>query len=140
MSPTSDFTMTDAPDAFAPLAERPPFDDEQGDELDDMDGPTQPVAEVLAFAAEQGLSAVDLLELAMASIEAVTGELFAMVEADDEDFGPETAATIERLQIATQILADVSLFGDEEDDDGPSTEAGQVVEAGWEGEEEAEAA
>jgi hypothetical protein len=140
MGQTSDLTMTDAPDAFAPLAERPPFDDEQGDELDDMDGPTQPVAEVLAFAAEMGLSAVDLVELAMASVEAVTGELFAMVEAEEADFTPETAATIERLQIASQILADVSLFGDEEDDDGPNTEAGEVVEVEWEGEEEAEAA
>jgi hypothetical protein len=136
---TSDNTMEATPETFAPLADRPPFDEEQADELDDMDGPTQPVANVLAFAAEQGLSVVDLLELAMASIEAVTGEMFAIVEAEEADFTPETAATIERLQIASQILADVSLFGDDEED-GAEGEAGEVVDAQWEGEEEAEAA
>jgi len=126
--------MEPTTDAFAPLADRPPFDEDQGDDLDE--GPTQPVAEVLAFAAENGLSACDLVELALYSIEAVTGELFALVETEVGYPGPETAATIERLQIAAQIIADVSLFGDDEED---GVEGEGEADEGFEGEGDGEA-
>ena len=133
MRPTSDNTMEPTTEAFAPLADRPPFDEQQDDEL--HEGPTQPVADVLTFAAEQGLSVTDFVELALCSIEAVSGELFAEVEADGE-VDPTTAATLERLQIAAQILSDVSLFDDDEDGEEGDGEG----EEDWEGEEDGEAA
>ena len=128
--------MTEAPDVCAPLAERPPFDEEQDDLLAD-DGPTQPVADVLTLAAELGFSYSDFLELALCSIAEVAADLTDGLEADELTSDPTTVAALERLQIGAQILSEVD-FGDDPDE--IEGEAGELAEAQWEGDEEAEAA
>jgi hypothetical protein len=136
--------MTEATEAFAPLADRPPFEEEQADELDDMEtdeGPTVPVAEVLALAADLGFAPADFIELALCSIAEVAAELTEDLETDEIAADPTTVAILERLQIGAQILAEVDLGEDPDEDQGGEGEAGEVVAAEWEGEEDhAEAA
>jgi hypothetical protein len=115
MQQTSDTTMTEAID-FAPLADRPPFDEEQGEDVYD-DGPTQPVADTLAFTAELGFSASDHMELILCGINEVAVELTQGLESDEEP-DPSTVATLERLQIAAQILAEVTFDDGYEEEDG----------------------
>jgi len=130
--------MTEALDVSAPLQERPPFDEEQDAELDDQ-GPTEPVGEVLALADDLGFGPADFIELALCSISEVCADLTDGLDADEIAADPTTVATLERLQIGAQILSEVT-FDDPEEDEGEESEAGEVVDAEWEGDEEAEAA
>jgi hypothetical protein len=136
--------MTEALDVSAPLAERPPFDQEQDGAEDDMqadDGPTVPVAEALALAADLGFAPADFIELALCSIAEVAAELTEDLEADEIAADPTTVAILERLQIGAQILAEVDLGEDPDEDQGGEGEGGEVIAAEWEGEEDhAEAA
>jgi len=130
--------MTEALDVSAPLQERPPFDQEQDDLLDD-EGPTEPVGKLLALVGDLGFGPADFIELALCSIAEVCADLTDGLDADEIAADPTTVATLERLQIGAQILSEVT-FDDPEEDEGEESEAGEVVDAEWEGDEEAEAA
>lgn len=131
--------MTEALDVSAPLQERPPFDEEQDAELDDQ-GPTEPVGEVMALAADLGFGPSDFIELALCSVAEVAADLTDGLEADEIAADPTTVATLERLQIGAQILSEVTFGDDPEEAEAEEGEAGEVVDAEWEGDEEAEAA
>jgi hypothetical protein len=131
--------MTEALDVSAPLAERPPFDEEQ-DELLEGDGPTEPVGEVLALAADLGFGPADFIELALCSLAEVAADLTDGLESDEIAADPTTVATLERLQIGAQILSEVTFGDDPEEAEGEEGEAGEAVDAEWEGEEEEAAA
>jgi hypothetical protein len=82
-------------------------DDQEGQ------GPSEAVAEVLTLTAELGFCASDFIELSLCSIAEVAAELSEDLEAAEE-CGPQqiaTVAALERLQVASEILAGVD-FGD----------------------------
>jgi hypothetical protein len=82
-------------------------DDQEGE------GPSEAVAEVLDLAAGR-LDLAGFIELALFSVHTVTVELSEQLEEGDEIGAPVMAApvaTLERLQIASEILAGVD-FGD----------------------------
>ena len=89
-----------------------PFAEDLDDDQED-EGPSEAVAEVLDLAAER-LGSAGLIELALFSVHIVTVELSAQLAEADEIGAPAMAvsvATLERLQIASEILAGFD-FGD----------------------------
>jgi hypothetical protein len=96
-----------------------PFDAEELDE----GTPSIPVATVLAVAAEMGFGYADYLDLALASCSQVASELTDGLDAEDVGEDPVLVAALERLQIGTQILAELDLG--EDDDDEAGEEAGE---------------
>jgi hypothetical protein len=107
--------MSSTPDARAPLAE-PPFD-ESVEELDE-NSPSVHVAAVLATAAEMHFDYADYLELALASISQAAGELTDELDAEEIGADPVIVAALERLQIGSQILAELDLGEDDDDEAG----------------------
>jgi hypothetical protein len=89
-----------------------PFAEDLDDDQED-EGPSEAVAEVLDLAAER-LDLAGFIELALFSVHTVAVELSEQLEEGDEIGAPVMAAsvaTLERLQIASVILAGVD-FGD----------------------------
>ena len=114
------------PDARAPLAEP---HDESVEELDE-NSPSIHVAAVLATAAEMGFDYADYLELALESVSQVAGELTDGLDAEEIGADPVIVAALERLQIGTQILAELDLGEDDDDKAGEETgEEGYSVAA-----------
>ena len=111
--------MSSTPDARAPLAEP---HDESMEELDE-NSPSIHVAAVLATAAEMGFQYPDYLDLALTACSQVASQLTDGLDADDIGEDPVLVAALERLQIGSQILAELD-FG-EDDDDEVSEEAGE---------------
>jgi len=94
------------------MTEATPFVEDLDDGQED-EGPSEAVAEVLDLAAEL-LDLAGFIELALFSVHTVTVELSEQLEEGDEIGAPVMAApvaTLERLQIASEILAGVD-FGD----------------------------
>jgi hypothetical protein len=94
-----------------------PFTEDHDDDQEG-EGPTEAVAEVLTLAAER-LDLSGFIELALFSVSTVAAEL------SGEELGAQgaweevaTVATLERLQIASEILAGVDLGDGPEEDEG----------------------
>jgi len=122
--PASDAHMTESV-PFAPLADRPPFEEE----LEDFDGQTEAdlapsprVADLLGQVSDAGLDPDEMLELAIFLCGEVAADLSDGLSIDGAD--PESAGfaveAITRLQVAAEVLASVDLGGDDdlEDEEG----------------------
>jgi hypothetical protein len=106
------------------MTEATPFIEDLDDDQEG-EGPSESVAEVLDLAAKR-LDIADFIELALFSVHTVSVELSEQLEEADEigaSVNPALVATLERLQIASEILAGVD-FGD-----GPEEGEGEEGEA-----------
>ncbi len=121
MGGTSESTMSSNPESSPGLAD--PAETEVLDAELEEQGPSPAVAEVLALAAELGLTATELLELALCAIDEVAADLAE--DLDELSPQPVIVATIERCGIAAEVLSGVALDelllhldqGEEEDDE-----------------------
>ena len=97
------------------MTETTPFVEDLDDDQED-EGPSEAVAEVLDLAAER-LDLAGFIELALFSVHTVAVELSEQLEEGDEigaigaPVMAASVATLERLRIASEILAGVD-FGD----------------------------
>ena len=101
-------------DLTAPLADRPPFDADPEEDLED-DGPSPRVADALEGLLSADLSIGERQELAIFLIGDIAGEL---AEEADDDNAAGLVELITRLQVAAETIASVDLSGDEEGEEG----------------------
>lgn len=114
--------MTDLPDGFGPLAERPPFDVDPDDLESEGEGPSPLVDKALGLALDVGLSLAERRELVIFLIGDIAAELAEDEEADQAILEPLT-----RLQVAAEVLASVDLGDDYEEEGDLESEEAQAA-------------
>ena len=100
-------------DLTAPLADRPPFDADPEEDLDD--GPSPRVADALEGVLSADLTIAERQELCIFLIGEIAGEL---AEEADDDNAAGLVELITRLQVAAETIASVDLSDDEEEEEG----------------------
>lgn len=119
MEGTSQHTMT----AFPPLAERPDFDADPDAVADFPPEPSEKVAELLDVIDAAEISPEELLELTLCNIQ----ELASIYDdagshQEDVDVVAFTTAAVTRLQIASNVLAELLPDDSEDEEEGEGLE------------------